>query len=163
MNVRTQNMPILVQAKAAVKSNKCRISVQIRSNLSNQGNLSNFTIIIAIPTTIRGETVEVTRGERGVWDANARIVTWKIGNLPHGESCLVGAEGQVSSAVANLLHENPFTAEMVESKIVCPVLVRCSSEVDQVSDLTLTATSLSGNPATIVQNDMRSYQLLHRV
>mmetsp|Transcript_15823 Transcript_15823/g.34245 ORF Transcript_15823/g.34245 Transcript_15823/m.34245 type:complete len:352 (-) Transcript_15823:1366-2421(-) len=163
INVRTQNMPILVQAKVSVKSNVCRISVQIRSNLSNQGDLSNFTIIVAIPTTIRGETVKVTRGERGVWDANARIVTWKIGHLPHGESCLVGAEANVSSAVANLLRENPFAPEMAENKIQCPVLVRCLSEVDQVSDLTLSAMALIGEPATIVQNDMRSYQLLHRV
>ena len=162
MNVRTQNMPILVQAKATiVKPNTCRISVQIRSNLSNQGDLSNFTIIIAIPATLRGETLKVTRGDHGVWDANKRIITWKIGNLPHGESCLVSAEAEISLAVAKLLHG--FAPTMADDRIQCPVLVRCLSEVDQVSDLEVTATALKGVPATIVQHRTRSYQLLHRV
>lgn len=163
MNVRTQNMPILVQSKAALSERTCRVSVQIRSNLSNQGDLSNFTIIVAIPTTLRGETLQLTRGDNGVWDANKRIVTWKIGNLQHGESCLVSAEAQVSHAVGEMLRENPFDTKVAAGKIMCPVLVRCLSEVDQVSDLQLMAMALNHNPATIVQNQARSYQLLHRV
>ena len=167
MSVQTQNMPILVQAKAAIKENKCRVIVQIRSNLSNVGDLSNFTIIVAIPTTLVAETVKVTKGDNGVWDSLKRIVTWKIGHLPHGESCLVSAEAdlRLSPAVANLVHDNPFNNKAVESKIHCPVLVRCLSEVDQVSDLTLAATPLQNERgvATIVQNRLSSYQLLHRV
>lgn len=164
MNVRTQNMPILVQAKAAVKDGTCRISVQIRSNLSNHGDLSNFTVIVAFPTTLRGDTARVTRGEAGVIDANKRIATWKIGNLPHGESCLVSAEAEVAPSVARLIHDNPFPEKKaIEEKIKCPVLVRCLSEVDQVSDVNLTAIGLKGVPATIVQQHFRSYQLLHRV
>ena len=164
MNVRTQNMPILVQTRASVKDDRsCRVSVQIRSNLSNEGDLSDFTIVVAIPTTLRGETLKVTRGDHGVWDANQRIITWKVGNLPHGESCLVSAEALVSSAVANLIHENPFSLSPVEEKIKCPVLVRCTSEVDQLSDLSLSAVALAGSPATIVQQHTRSYRLLHRV
>jgi hypothetical protein len=163
MNIKTQNMPILVQAKLAVKVKTCRVSIQIRSNLRNRGDLSNFTIIIAIPTTIRGETVNVTRGENGVWDATKRIVTWKAQNLPHGESYLVGVKAEVSSALAGLLHENQFASKVVAEKILCPVLVRCSSDVDQVSDLVFTATALQDAPATITQSQVCSYQLLHRV
>ncbi|KAL7541075.1 hypothetical protein ACHAXR_010614 [Thalassiosira sp. AJA248-18] len=163
MNTRTQNMPILVQTKSAIQDKTCRISVQIRSNLSNQGDLSNFTIIVAIPTTLKGDTLNVTRGDHGLWDANKRIVTWKIGNLLHGESCLVSAEAEIASAVATLLRDNPFDAKVAEKKIQCPVLVRCLSEVDQVSDLALSAMAIRGDPATIVQHQMRSYQLLHRV
>ena len=165
MSVRTQNMPILVQAKATVKSNICKVSVQIRSNLSNQGGLSNLTIIVAIPTILSAETVKVTRGDSGVWDETKRIITWKIGALPHGESYLVSAEADVrmSPAVTNMLHDNPYNTRIIQDKIHCPVLVRCSSEVDQVSDLTFLAMPLQGDPATIVQNQISSYQLLHRV
>lgn len=163
MNVRSENMPILVQTKSTISGRICRVSVQVRSNLSNLGDLSNFTIIVAIPSTLKGNTVKVTRGDHGLWDANKRIVTWKIGSLPHGESCLVSAEAEISQAVANLLHENPFEAKLAEGKIKCPVLVRCLSEVDQVSDLALSVKANRGDPATIVQNQMRSYQLLHRV
>lgn len=162
-NIKTQHMPILVQAKLAVKVKTCRISVQIRSNLRNKGDLSNFTIIIAIPTTIKGETVNVTRGEDGVWDATKRIVTWKTRNLPHGESYLVSVEAEVSSALGDLLHENQLASKVVAEKIQCPVLVRCSSDIDQVSDLVFTASALEGVPATITQNHVCSYQLLHRV
>lgn len=164
MNVRTQNMPMLVQAKAAVvKEMACRVSVQIRSNLSNQGDLSNFTIVVAIPTTLKGDTLKITRGDYGIWDANKRIITWKIGNLPHGESCLVSAEADLTSSVVNVLRDNPFEPQALEGKIRCPVLVRCLSEVDQVSDLVLTAVPLERSPARVVQQQMKSYQLLHRV
>lgn len=165
MNVRTQNMPILVQTKASVKAKlkTCRISVQIRSNLSNMGDLSSFTIIIAIPTTLKGETVKVTRGDQGVWDANKRIVTWKIGHLSHGESYLVSAEAEVSDAVATVLQNNQFNSKVAEDKISCPCLVNCVSEVDQVSDVTMSAVALDGVPATIVQHQTQSYHLIHRV
>ncbi len=163
MNTETQNTPILVQAKLAVKVKTCLISIQIRSNLKNKGDLSNFSIVVAIPTTIRAETVNVTRGENGAWDATKRIVTWKTKSLPHGESYLVGVEAEISSALAGLLHENQFASKIVAEKIQCPVLVRCSSDVDQVSDLVFTATALEGDTATISLNQAASYRLLHRV
>ena len=162
MSVRTQNMPILVQAKSTVKDNKCRIIVQIRSNLSNEGDLSNFTIIVAIPTTLLAETVKITRGEGGMWDATKSIITWKIGTLPHGESCLVSAEADVrmSPAIKNVIHDNPFTSNIIESKIHCPVMIRCSSTMEHISDMAL---SVVGPSDKMVQNTTSSYQLLHRV
>lgn len=165
LNARTQNMPLLVQSKMAVKSTTCRLSVQIRSNLSNKGDISNLVIIIAIPNTLRGETVHITRGKHGVWDATKRIVTWKIGNLPHGESCLVSAEAEVSSSVASLLDEDQNdAARVIQEKVHCPVLVRCSSEMDQVSNMCLSVTALPGVPANIARvNQVSSYRLLHRV
>jgi hypothetical protein len=165
LNTRTQNMPMLVQSKMAVKSTTCRMSIQIRSNLSNKGDISNLTIIVAIPNTLRGETVHVTRGKQGVWDATKRIVTWKIGTLPHGESCLVSAEAEVSSTVANLMLEPQYDAKkVIKEKVRCPVLVRCSSEVDQVSDLRLSAVALPDVPANIARvNQVTSYRILHRV
>lgn len=163
LNVRTQNMPILVQTKAAIHEKTCRISVQVRSNLSNRGDLVDFAIVVAIPPTLRGDTLEITRGDRGVWDANKSIVTWRVGDLPHGESCLVSAEAEVVPAVADLLRDNPFDVGAADDKVRCPVLVRCLSEVDQVSDLRLSALELEGAPATIVQQQSCSYRLLHRV
>jgi len=165
MNVRTQNMPILVQAKAAlVKAKVCRISVQIRSNLSNHGDLKNFTVVVAIPpTTLLGNTLTITRGDHGVWDSNKRIISWKIGSLEHGESCLVSAEAEVSESILQVLHENPFNPNVAEEKIKCPAIVRFESEVDQVSDLEMRVGELGGVPATIVEGRVRSYRMLHRV
>lgn len=158
-------MPILVQSKSVIveSTSTCRISVQIRSNLSNRGDLSDFTIVVAIPTTLRGNTVRVTRGNHGAFDATKRIVTWKVGSLAHGESCLVSAEAEVAPEVATLMRDNQLAAGVAEDKVKCPVLVRCSSDVDQVSDLALKAVTLKDSPATIVQQLGKSYQLLHRV
>jgi hypothetical protein len=163
MRVRTQDMPMLVQSKMVLKSTTCRVSVQIRSNLSNKGDISNLVIIVAIPTTLCGETVHVTRGKHGTWDATKRIVTWKIGTLPHGESCLVSTEAEVSSAVASLLHEGDAMM-VIKKKVHCPVMVRCSSEMDQVSNIRLSVTALPDEPANIARvNQVTSYRLLHRV
>ncbi len=163
MYARTQNMPVLVQKKMSAKSTSCRMSVQIRSNLSNKGDISNLIIIIAIPNTLRGETVHVTRGKQGIWDSTKRTVTWKVGNLPRGESYLVSAEAEVSSAVASLMHEDQSTSRVVKEKVHCPVLVRCSSEVDQVSEIAFSAVALPGVQANIARvNQMRSFRLLHR-
>ncbi|KAL7528594.1 hypothetical protein ACHAWF_002619 [Thalassiosira exigua] len=162
MNVRTQNMPILVQTKVIIDG-RAKIRVQIRSNLSNCGDLTDLMIVVAIPPTLRGDTVRVTRGDRGVWDATKRTVTWRMGNLPHGESRLVSADADVHASVAGVMHDNPFDAKVAERKVRCPVLVRCRSGNDQVSDLQLNATTLDGVPATIAQQYTKSYQLLHRV
>mmetsp|Transcript_13471 Transcript_13471/g.22024 ORF Transcript_13471/g.22024 Transcript_13471/m.22024 type:complete len:339 (+) Transcript_13471:79-1095(+) len=166
INVRTQNMPILVQAKTAlVKTKTCRISVQIRSNLSNIGDLTNFTIVVAIPpTTLLANTLTITRGDHGVWDSNKRIISWKIGALNHGESCLVSAEAEVSESIVQVMHENPFNPNRAEDRIKCPVIVRFESEVDQVSDLEMRVGELGGVPATIMEGgQVRSYRMLHRV
>lgn len=164
LTARTQNMPILVQAKSAiVRSDACRISVQIRSNLSNQGDLSDLLVVVAVPATLLGAGLRVTRGDQGVWDAHRRLITWRVGPLPHGESRLFSAEAGLAPAAAALLHDHPFAPGVVEARLACPVLVRCSAGEDQASDLTLTASALEGVPATIVQQQVRSYQLLHRV
>lgn len=156
LSARTQNMPILVQTKAAIHEKKCRISVQVRSNLSNRGDLSDFLIVAAIPPTLRGDSLEITRGDTGAWDANKRTVTWRVGNLPHGESCLVSAEADVARAMVDAMMENPFSARSAEERVRCPVMVRCLSGVDQVSDLTLSSLALDG--ATIVQKQTCSYR-----
>jgi len=160
LNVRTQDMPILVQTKSVLRMNSARISAQIRSNLSNTGDLSEFTITMAIPTTYDGETVKISRGSNGTWDATKRIITWRIGGLKHGESCLVTAEAGLSASMKEAMSEDP-DVKMAEKHLRCPVLVRCTSEVDQISDMAVSV--LEDIPAHLVENLTRSYRLLHRV
>jgi hypothetical protein len=169
MNVKTSNMPILVQTKATLNTQKiCRIGVQIRSNLSNKGDLQNFTIVVAVPQTLQGSTVKITKGDNANWDEMKRLVTWKIGHLPHGKSCLVSIEAEISPTIASLLPLSSSLTEssstkVVEEKIQFPVLVRCTSEKDQISDLKLAAVALKSVPASIGVQLTRSFRLLHRV
>ena len=159
-----QNMPILVQAKASlVRSDTCRISVQVRSNLGNTGDLADLLVVVVIPSTLSGDGVRITRGDHGVYDPLKRLLTWKHGRLPHGESCLVSAEAPLAAVAAELLHDHPFEADAVEKRLRCPVLVRCTATGDQVSDMTLTAAALDDVPATVVPRLTRSYRLVHRV
>mmetsp|Transcript_22326 Transcript_22326/g.45932 ORF Transcript_22326/g.45932 Transcript_22326/m.45932 type:complete len:365 (-) Transcript_22326:202-1296(-) len=173
IDAKTHNMPILVQPKALLNNqNKCRISVQIRSNLGNHGDLANFMIVVAIPNTVQGSTLQVTRGP-GTYDNIKRIVTWKIGNLAKGKSNLVSVEAELSSAVAKLLVDKKSTLKdaviattnnkIIQEKVTFPVLVRCSSDLDQISDLSLDAMDLDSVPASIVLQQTRSFRLLHRV
>ena len=149
----------------------CRISVQIRTNLSNQGNLSNFTVVAAIPTTLKGSGLQITRGS-GNWDEIKRIVTWKLGDLPKGQSSLVSVEAEIAPSIASLLSLSSSLSDtaasasnnkIVQEKIRFPVLVRCSSELDQISEMSLNVSELESVPASIVLHVTRSFRLLHRV
>lgn len=167
-NVQTQNMPILVQTKATVHNQTCRIGIQIRSNLSNVGDLHEFTIVLSIPPMLKQGTVKITRGNNGIIDEMKQIVTWKIGHLGHGKSSLVGVEADMDSYIVAKMGLPTFLSEqhqqqMVADQLELPVLVRCSSKADQISDIHLSCVALEDEPASLCVQATRSFRLLHRV
>ncbi|KAL3803015.1 hypothetical protein HJC23_011638 [Cyclotella cryptica] len=167
-NVQTQNMPILVQTKATIHNQKCRIGIQIRSNLSNVGDLHEFTIVLSIPPALKEGTVKITRGNSGIIDEIKHIVTWKIAHLGHGNSCLVSIEADMDSHKFEKMGLSPFLSkqhqhQMLEDQIQLPVLVRCCSKMDQISDFKLSCVALEDAPASICVQTAKSFRLLHRV
>ena len=161
-NVQTQNMPILLQTKATIHNNTtCRISIQIRSNLSNKGDLHDFIIVLSIPSSLQENTVKITRGTNGEVDEMKGIVTWKIGHLGHGKSNLVSVEAELNDTLLDMVRS--IGAEAVGEKIDFPVLVRCSSGMDQISDVALTCGSLKECPASVAVQIVKSFRLIHRV
>ena len=161
-NVQTQNMPILLQTKASIHNHTtCRISIQIRSNLSNKGDLHDFIIVLSIPSSLQENTVKITRGLNGEVDEMKGIVTWKIGHLGHGKSNLVSIEAELNDTSFDML--GSLGAEALVERIDFPVLVRCSSGMDQISDVVLKCGSLDECPASVAVQVVKSFRLIHRV
>jgi hypothetical protein len=164
MTVETKNMPLLVQSKATLRENICRVGIQIRSNLGNQGDINDLSINIPIPNTLQESTVKITRGaDTGSWDECKRMVTWKIGTLPHGQSVLVSVEAEISHTMAQLILADDDAKSKFNEKIHCPVLVRCSSSSDTLTDFTLSASPWMEDPSNLSLQQAQSYRLLHRV
>ena len=129
-----------------------RVALQVRSKLSNNGDLSDFTIAIAIPERVNAETIEVTRGE-GVFDDLKRTIKWSVPFLPKGESFMVSALAQLWSPVTN---EDQMLLKF-------PVLLRCSSNFDQISNVELKAEEADGYPSSVLYSQNFSFRLLHRL
>jgi hypothetical protein len=155
-NVETQNMPILLQTKCTRHNPTIRIGIQIRSNLSNLGDLHDFCIVLSIPSGVQGPTVQITRGN-GEYDEMKGLVLWKIGHLGHGKSHLVSVEGTLTEDLLDKMEAGG------EGRIDFPVLVRCSSGLDQISDLVLSVGSLEECPVRLGVQIVKSFRLIHRV
>lgn len=132
--------------------NAVRVAVQVRSKLSNNGDITDFTIAVAVPERVNGDTVEISRGV-GVYDDLKRTIKWNVGKLPKGESFMVSAQAQLWSSATK---EDQVTLKF-------PVLLRCSSLDDQISNVELRAVEADGFPSTVSFNRSFSFELLHRL
>ena len=132
--------------------NMCRVAVQVRSKLTNQGDLEDFTIAVAVPERVNASKVKVVHGD-GVWDELKRTIKWKVAKLQKGESFMITAQAELWS---------PVPAGEKQS-IRFPVLLRCSSAYDQVSSVDFRAKEAVGHPATISCSTIHSFRLLHRL
>ncbi len=147
-NHQIQHMPLLLERKVTISGDQCRIAVQMRSKLTNHGNLHNVTIAVAVPECVNGATMEIVRGE-GDYDELKRTILWKLDELPKAESFMVSAQAKLWDA---------NTAE-----IQFPVLLRCSSNTDQISDVEFKVTAAAGYPSSITFTTTHSFRLLHRL
>lgn len=129
-----------------------RIAVQVRSKLSNKGDLHDFTIVVALPERVNAETVEVVRGEGSI-DELKRTIKWTVPDLVKGESFMVSAQAKLWTAVT--------TDD--KSLLRFPVLLRCSSSFDHISSVEFRATEADDFPATISFTKTHSFRLLHRL
>lgn len=144
----------LVQSKVRVKeSGIVHVDVQVRSNLNNKGDLSNFAIAVPCPSFIDGESILVTKGE-GAYDELKRVVKWKRPDLPRGESFLVGFEAKLAKGVDN--------EPEVKATRTVPILLRCLSNKERISGVEVDATAVSGHPAAVHAVKKCGFRLLHR-
>lgn len=146
-----QHMPILLEKKVTIKGKLCRIAVQVRSKLTNLGDMEEFTIAVAVPEVVDGDSLKILRGE-GQWDDLRRLLTWKLPSLNKGESFMVSAQ-------------LGFCRELTEADepVRFPVLLRCSSAVDQISSVDFHVGEAHGHPTSTSFQTTRSFRLLHRL
>lgn len=145
-----QHMPILLERKVTVLDTSVRVAVQVRTKLTNNSDLEDFSIAVAVPERVDGESIEILHGD-GEYDKLKRMIKWKLPILNKGESFMVSAQGQLWKA-----------REGVED-IRFPVLMRCRSSADQISSVSFEAVEADGYPSALTANMTRSFRLLHRL
>lgn len=149
LSASVEHMPLLLERKVTIKGTYCRVAVQIRSKLTNNGDIGQFVIALAVPELVKPQSVQIQRGE-GVWDEIKRAVKWKRTFLKRGESFMVSIE-------ATLLHETS------KEELHFPVMIRCASTSDQISGTNFCAVKADGHPASITFHKSQSFVLLHRL
>lgn len=145
------HMPILVERKVTFQGTTCRMAIQVRSKLSNLGNMEDFSIAMAIPEKVNPSSVVILRGD-GEWDELKRMCIWKLPLLNKGESFMVSAQA--------LLRNTP---QDEDETIHFPVMLRCSSSADQISTVSVDAAEAEGYPSSLTANFSRSFRLMHRL
>ena len=128
-----------------------RLETRSKSNLKNKGSLKNLIVCCAVPPTVIGKTLKITRGE-GIYDDFKRMIRWNVKELPVGGTLIFGAE--VDVAMKNIL---------VDDLPKFPILIRCSSMSDTVSSVEVEVNEVEGYPTTIVPLRHHSFRLLHRL
>jgi len=147
-----QHMPLLVERKVTVHSSTVRVAVQVRSKLTNRGDLKDFTIAVAVPDRINGDTVEVIRGS-GIYDDLKRTIKWSVNDLLKGESFMVSAQAQLF----------PTSTNEEGDQLKFPVLLRCSSNDDQISTVEFRAVETEEYPSSVSFSRSFSFRLLNRL
>jgi hypothetical protein len=146
-----RHMPILLERKVTVHETSVRVAIQVRSKLTNRGDMKDFTIAVAIPERVDGQSVEIVRGD-GAWDELKRTVKWKLESLDKGESFMVSCQAKLWEAVGD-----------DEEPVRFPVMLRCTSLADQISTLDFSATEADGYPSSLTTSTTHSFRLLHRL
>lgn len=145
-----RHMPILLERKVTVHETSVRVAIQIRSKLTNQGDMKDFTIAVAIPERVDGESIEILRGD-GTWDELKRTVKWKLASLDKGESFMVSAQAKLWKPLGD------------GEEVAFPVLLRCVSAADQIGSIDFQATEAEGHQVRITSSTTHSFRLLHRL
>lgn len=143
-----QHMPILLERKVMISGTSCRVAVQVRSKLSNVGNLHDFTIAVAIPEAVNGDSIQIVRGD-GSYDELKRTIHWKLPELERGNSFMVSAQ-------LNLWEE--------AREVSFPVMLRCTSQSDQIGEYQdFAVAAAEQHPSSVTYTTQHSFRLLHRL
>lgn len=150
MTTSIAHMPVLLERKVTVHDTSVRVAVQVRSKLTNQADLQDFCIAVAVPEKVDGASVQILRGE-GSWDALQRVIRWKLSSLVKGNSFMVSAQ----ASLWNALPEG--------EEIAFPVLLRCRSTADPISTVDFDVIQPEGAPSSLTSTKAHSFRLLHRL
>lgn len=145
-----EHMPLLLERKTMISGTNCRLAVQVRSKLTNQGNMQDFTIAVAVPEIVNGDSIRIVRGE-GYYDELKRTIQWKLPDLERGNSFMVSAQLTF------------WKEQTADAEVQFPVLLRCHSDADQISDAEFQVLAAEGHPSSVTYTTTRSFRLLHRL
>jgi hypothetical protein len=161
-----QRMPLLLERKISVKDNgrTVRVSIQVRTKLANKGDLKDLSIAIAVPMEVDGESICILRGDDGIYDELRRIVHWRLDELKRGESLMVAAEARLwERSGATTAATGKDNGNNKAPPLEFPVVLRASSNDDQISAVDCQAVSADGYPSSVTFTQSRSFRLLYRL
>lgn len=151
-------VPIRVQTRVRLHGIFCRVALQISSNPANEDDLTDLTIIMAVPPSVKGETL-TTSPPGGVWNAAKRSVLWCVAELGDGEKFQLQAQFEMEPTSAG--KDSPSSTE--REKPSFPVLVRCQCMYTQLSDIELEVADRPDRfPAEVSMKLARRFRLSHR-
>lgn len=128
------------------------MALQISSNPHNEDSLTDLTIIMGVPPSVRGESL-TTSPPGGVWNASKRSVIWCVSELGGGEKFQLQARFEVE----------PDAPDSGDEKPKFPVLVRCQCMYAQLSDIEVEVRDIPEVfPADINMKLGRRFRLSHR-
>lgn len=145
-------IPLLVTVKVKVKGSRVRVGVKIRSNPTNEQNITNISVLMAVPPDVSGESMRMSQKE-GVWEPIKRVVGYQADGICPGETIDLKMEFDYSP-----------TPQKDDSKVVLPkfpVLVRCFAE-DQLSSVQLNLAGGLGDNSLYQAEIEKRYRLFHR-
>ena len=144
------HMPVLLERKVTIHEDSCRIAYQVRTKLTNQGDLRDFTLAVAVPEKVDADSIEILKGD-GVYDGLKRVIKYKMASLVKGESFMVSAQGKLWKALGD------------DEEIHFPVVMRCTSSEDQISNVDFSVVEAPGQPSSLTVHKAQSFRLLHRL
>lgn len=144
------HMPVLLERKVTIHEDSCRIAFQVRTKLTNQGDLRDFTLAVAVPEKVDADSIEILRGD-GVYDGLKRLIKYKLASLVKGESFMVSAQAKLWKALGD------------DEDIHFPVVMRCTSSEDQISGADFSVVEAPGQPSSLTIHKAQSFRLLHRL
>ena len=141
-----------VQTRVRLEGSHWRVALQISSNPHNEDNLTDLTIIMGVPSAVRGESL-TTSPAGGVWNASKRSVIWCVSELGGGEKFQLQARFEVDPDAPVTDDETPKF----------PVLVRCQCMFAQLSDVVVDVQGIPEVYAGEVKMKLaRRFRLSHR-
>lgn len=144
-----QHMPLLLERKITITGSSCRVAVQVRSKLSNVGDISQFSVAVAVPEYVDVQSVQIVRGD-GVWDELKRTIKWNRSFLKRGESFMVSAQAELLDGFN-------------KDELQFPVMLRCLSTTDKISNVEFRVVKNESHPSSVTCHKAYSFLLLHRL
>mmetsp|Transcript_45841 Transcript_45841/g.53635 ORF Transcript_45841/g.53635 Transcript_45841/m.53635 type:complete len:1446 (-) Transcript_45841:74-4411(-) len=161
-NSKVQPVPIRVQSRVRIHGIYSRVALQISSNPSNTGKLTDLNIHMAVPRHVKGETV-ATSPVGGIWDGEERCVLWCVAELGNGEKFQLQAQFElVPSEILNP-QSDAVTGTGKEGRPEdFPVLVRCNCEHSQLTTVGIRLEDAPGVPTDISMSLKKRFKLSHK-
>eukprot|EP00593_Proboscia_inermis_P012602 CAMPEP_0171321834 /NCGR_PEP_ID=MMETSP0816-20121228/114593_1 /TAXON_ID=420281 /ORGANISM="Proboscia inermis, Strain CCAP1064/1" /LENGTH=265 /DNA_ID=CAMNT_0011820185 /DNA_START=3 /DNA_END=800 /DNA_ORIENTATION=+ len=157
-NMKLPSPPVRVQTKVQVASKFCRVGINIKADKMNESNLTDLSVLMAVPNAVKGDTVKMSR-RGGIWDSLKRMLVWNVKELK------IGAELGLQAQFEIILNSGGDDNGIIDTSALCfPVLLRCSSLQGQLSGLDIDLLEADGDESIfhLTHTYSRTYRIMYR-